>query len=157
MFVPISMLLTWFIGMTLFFMRKPFPIMLNIILYMVLVIIITNYTTVMTMNWHIFESTKDPFLFIAFILKRDLIMPLLTIIAINFSYGEKNSSMKLLFLIVILSTMQVMDFLTTYFNIVTYIHWTALDEFLFNFSFLVVGLLIAQVLLWLEKKEKCKV
>jgi hypothetical protein len=80
MIVSYTMAATWLLGISLYFIKKQLPFLINAIIYILSVIYFTNYTTIFTMNLHRFKTTHDPFVFIAFILYREFIMPFIIVI-----------------------------------------------------------------------------
>lgn len=153
MIVSLSIIITWFLGMILYYEKKQLLFISNFILYTFLNFLITNYTTIMSLNISRFTTTKNPFLFTAFILYRELILPFIAIIFANL-FIHSHSKIKIATLSLTVLSMEWIDTLLTHYHIIRYINWSEYQQFLVNLLILAFSLMIATILLWIEKRER---
>jgi hypothetical protein len=155
MILSYTIVITCFLGMILYYVKKQLPFMVNAILYMLLVIFFTNYTTIFSLNLHLFKHSLDSVHFICFLLYREFIMSFITVIFLNLFINSTWVVKGITFMITLVS-MELMDFYMIKTKTITYLQWSLIYELLFNLLFLLLGIVIAKILLFINKKEEYK-
>ncbi len=121
---------------------------------MVLAMAATNYNTIMAMNLDKIESTQDPFLFIAFLLYRDILIPIIVLLFVNSFLNVGDTYKKSFSFLFFLLLLNGLEFLFIFFKIIRYTHWTHLDGFIVQCFYLLIGLVLARLVLYAQKRSK---
>ncbi|HYK74169.1 MAG TPA: hypothetical protein VEV44_13765 [Pseudoneobacillus sp.] len=153
MALPISIILAVFISYVAFFIKKRMSFLLNSILFMLMVVATRNYITIMSLQLKNIETTKDQFLFLFLLIHREIIIPLLVLIFCNLYLLSKGWRKKLGVSILILGTLQAMDVLSIYFKVEKFLKWNILSDLIINIGYMVIGLGLSKLLLFLSKRE----
>jgi hypothetical protein len=153
MAIALSLIAAWITVVFFYLLKGKLPFLINMITFMVIAIFSRNYTTIMTMELKRLKSTEDPFLFISFLLHREIIIPFLTLIFINVFVVSDDWKKKLFFLIIIVTTMQTMDVYLVQFEVLEFVKWSYVQAFIVNLGYLLIGLFVSKLLLYLQKRE----
>jgi hypothetical protein len=152
--LPISITLTLFISHLFFHSNKKLSFLQNSILFMIVVIMVRNYTTIMSMELKLLKITEDPFLFIFLLLYREIIVPLVVLFFANTYLTITRRTKRMFLLFSVLAFMGGMDYLSEYFKVIEWVKWNFIYAGIVNAAILMVGLGLAKVLLL--KKLECR-
>jgi hypothetical protein len=156
MALSFSITLTIMISHVFFFQKKKLSFLLNSIVFMILAIITRNYMTIMTMELKLLKTTEDHVLFLFFLVNREIIIPLLILIFTNI-YLQTTSLKKKIFLFIgVLLFMHGMDYLSVHLKVITFIKWNFIYAAIVNVVYLLIGLGLAKIVLFLQKWESTK-
>jgi hypothetical protein len=153
MALPLIITLTFLISYITFFIKKKYSFLHNAILFMVMAIITKNYMTVTSMELKLIKHTEEYSLFLFLILHREIIIPLLILIYVNLRFRNATLPWAIFLFILILSLMQTMTYLTTYFEVVEFIKWNMFYALLANIAFMLIGLGISKSLVAISNWE----
>ncbi len=151
--LPFAIFLTLSISLFFFFQRKPFNFIQNSINYMVVSILTTNVFTILALNLKLMKTTENPYLFPAFILYRDVIIPLLILIVINIFYTKFTLKKKVFYFLFIFACLIGIDKLLIFFNVLEFTKWNFYYNAAVHCSFILIGLGIAKMVLYVSKRS----
>lgn len=153
MALPIAIIITLLIGYITFFINKKLSFIHNSIVFMIMMIITKNYTTIMTLNLKLLKSSEDPLLFLYLTIDKGIITPLLIILYLNLRLPMKTWSKKISFFIITISAMQVLDVLMIYFGVIEFIKWNMFYTLLVNVGIIIIGLGVSKFLLFIAEQK----
>jgi hypothetical protein len=153
MALPVSITLTILISHFFFYSKKTLSLLQNSIVFMVMAIITRNYVTIMTMQLKLLKSTEDYFLFLFLLMHREIIVPLLVLIFINNYLSSSCWNKKMFLFIGVLTIMIGMDHLLVYYKVIEYEKWNFIYAVIVDSAFLIIGIGVAKVLLFLHSWE----
>lgn len=148
--LPLTILLTLSISLFFFYQGKRFNFIENSIIYMVMTIFITNVITILSLNFKVITLTENPFLFLAVILYRDGMIPLLVLIFINVIYTNFTLKLKLFTSILIFACLNGIQVLLIFWEVIQYPKWNFFYAAIVNTGYLLIGLGIASIVLFLK-------
>jgi len=151
--LPFTLVLALTLALVFYFQTKPFSFLQNSILYMVLTIITTNVITILSLNLKWIRPTDNPFLFPALLLYRDVIIPLLVLIFINGFHGNKVLWIRASYFLICFIGLLAMDLLFLICKIIGYTKWNLYFAAVTNVGYLIIGLLIGEMLLYVVKRS----
>lgn len=157
MALPAAIIILIYTLFVFYFLKKKLSFLQNAFVFMVISIAARNYTTIMVLQLKWLHLTEDPFLFLVFLLNRDLIGPMLILIFINVFWRKQSSKSMLFFFLIILLCLQLMDGFIVGFGVITYIKWNFYKAFAVNIVLLAGGLGISKCSIYLkrERPELC--
>lgn len=145
-------ILTWLICTIFFLSPKRLSFLQNFTVFMLLTILSRHVMTILTMKLQLIETTKDPVVYIFFILEREVFTPVATLLFINyFNRLEKLTGKATLFIIILLGILSL-DNLSTYLNVVEYQNWNYFYSIIYEGVFLFIGLGLSKIVLALDRK-----
>jgi hypothetical protein len=150
--ISVSLVVVWFIGCFLYFVRKKLSFLINGIVFMIMVILIRNFDTTMIMQLKKISAPEDSFSNLFFLIHREAISPFLLLIFVNVFATCVGWVKKLFLLLIILTCMQAMDVLSLYFKVTKFIEWSYIQEFIIHLLYLSVALSLSKILLYIESK-----
>lgn len=151
--LPLTLVIALTLALVFYFHSKPLLFLQNSILYMILTIITTSVTTILSLNLHWMQTTVNPFLFPAFLLYRDIIVPLIVLIFINGFYSTKVMRKRASYFLFCFIGLLATDVLLLRCNILEYIKWNLFFAAVINVGYLMIGLLIGKLLLYVVKRS----
>ncbi len=149
--LPLSIALTMIIGHFFYYQKKALNFLQNSILFMVLTLLTTNLMTIAAMNISRLKLTDDPFLFLAFPLYRDVIIPIVVLIFVNAFILADSFKRKGALLAAYLFCGLAIDYFHIYFGVFDYTSWQIAFPVLFHSAYFTSSLFIAQIV---TKKEQ---
>ncbi|RIW37388.1 hypothetical protein D3H55_04970 [Bacillus salacetis] len=123
-----------------FFQRKSFSFVENSILFILFTILITNVTTILTLNLDLIRRTDNPFLFPAYLLYRNGILPLLLLIFINMVHSGFSLTVKIVNAVLIFIGLNGLAVLLVSTRMMTFIDWNYAETAALNAVYLLAGL-----------------
>lgn len=151
--LPLILVIALTLVLVFYFQTKRFTFLQNSIIYMVLTIITTNLITILTLNIQWIQPTDNPFLFPALLLYRDVIIPLLVLIFINVFHGTKVLWIRASYFFISLICLLSMDVILLICKILQNTKWNLYFAAMTNVGYLMIGLLIGKVLLYVVKRS----
>jgi hypothetical protein len=151
--LPLMIFLFLTISLVFFFQKKPFSFLQNSILYMVFKIMITNVTTILTLNLSLIKTTENPFLFPAYLLYRDGIIPLILLIFINMVHAESVLKSKVIYSILIFAFLNGFVILLLYLNLTEFRHWNLFKAAAVNAAYLLFALGAGKLILLVSRRS----
>jgi hypothetical protein len=137
----------------LYFQKKKLTVLQNSIIFMVLTMVTTNFITIVVLNLKLVKTTENPFLFIVIPLYRDLIVPLLVLIFVNAFFTSSTLRVKTFYILSIFVYLNLIEALFIYFGVLEYIKWNFFFAAIVNFTYLLIGLGLAKIVLIANQKE----
>lgn len=154
--LALTLILTWVVLLFLYYSKKTLSFLQNIIIFMLLTIILRNYTTIVTLELKLIKNSLDNLLFVVFLIKREIIFPYLVLIFINYYLLSKSLLQKSITFIVCLGFMNILDFLAVHYHVINYIQWNLFYSFLVDIALLFCGLILARVVSTLINRGESK-
>jgi hypothetical protein len=151
--LPLTLLLTISISLFYFFQRKSLTFIENSIVYMMTTILTTNVITILSLNFKVIKTTENPFLFPAILLYRDGIIPLLVLILINVFLISFTLKGKCFYFILIFACLYGIEVLMVFLDVFEYKRWNFLYSVIVNAAYLLIGLGIAKMVLFVSKRS----
>ena len=151
--LPIFLTVTIILSYLLFFLKKSLSFLQNSIVFMVIGLITKSYLTIMSMELKLIQLTKDQFLFMALLMYRDLLIPIVVLIFVNLYYSPTNNKNKTFLFIGMLTILQGVNLLLAYFQIITFANWNLLLGGIVNIAYLLIGLVLVKILQYLQLWE----
>ncbi|MGG5252363.1 hypothetical protein ACQYAD_02315 [Neobacillus sp. SM06] len=149
--LPFSIALTMIIGHFFYYQKKALNFLQNSILFMALTLLTTNLMTIAAMNINKLKLTDDPYLFLAFPLYRDVILPIIVLIFVNAFILSDSLKIKSTLLAAYLFSSLAIDYIHIYFGVIGYTKWQIAFPVLFHSAYIASSLFIAQII---TKKEQ---
>ncbi|MFD1039848.1 hypothetical protein ACFQ3N_15805 [Virgibacillus byunsanensis] len=149
----IIIILTWLIGTIFYFTPKTLSFLQNSIVFMLLAIISRNNMTIVTMELESIQTSQQPIIYMFFLIQREVIIPILTLIFINIYYKIETISKKIILFLIIYLGMFSLNYLSITLDVVTYLKWNYFYDLLHDTIYLLVGLWLSKIILLIEKKE----
>jgi hypothetical protein len=153
MVLAITLTLVWLVTACFYFLVQKLTIVQNIIIYMLLTIVTRNVITILSLELNLIELPKDSLQFAVLLLIRELIIPFLVLIFINISFMTKSWVIRGSFFILIILCLTGLDVLSVHFQVQVYKNWNFLYAFLVNVGYLLIGLWLTSLVLFLQKLE----
>jgi hypothetical protein len=140
-----------------FYQQKRLTLAQNSILFMLAALGTRNYMTIMTLQLSRIRMSDDSFLFIYFLIQREWIAPLVLLSFVNKYIRTQSGKKRFLAFLGYLFVLVLMDALSVYFKVVTYVQWNFMYAALSDILFLISGLALAKlVLLFQQRGELAK-
>ncbi|TLS34927.1 hypothetical protein [Pseudalkalibacillus caeni] len=149
MAISISFILVWFFVSCFLLIPKTLSFLHNFILFMFTTIVSTNVMTILTMQLEFIKNTQNPFLFIVFILYRDVLIPVIVLLFVNVSL---HSEKKRLFFLLALLILVLFDYFLVQFKVMEFIKWNFLFAMIVHSAYLLIGLLISKLLTAMDNR-----
>ncbi|PWW25731.1 hypothetical protein DFO73_11223 [Cytobacillus oceanisediminis] len=153
MALPTAIVISVYLLLGLYYSKKQLSFLQNSLIFMIISIAARNYTTIMSMQLKWFHLTEDSLLFLVFLLHRDVIGPILVLIFINGYWTFHSGKMKVFLYIIFLICLQLMDFFSVGFGVITYTKWSFLKAGLANSAFLFAGLGLSKGILYFKRER----
>jgi hypothetical protein len=153
MVLAITLTLVWLVTACFYFLVQKLTIVQNIIIYILLTIATRNVITILSLELNLIELPKDSLQFGVLLLIRELIIPFLVLIFINISVMNKSWVIRGSFFILIILCLTGLDVLSVHFQVQVYKNWNFLYAFLVNVGYLLIGLWLTSLVLFLQKLE----
>lgn len=115
--------ITWVIISVYFLVPKRLNVQENILLFLFYTIIIINIFTILDLNLKIIQHNNQPELFIGFWLHRNIIIPILLIVFVNFISSSMNRIKKFMATFLIFCVLYLIELLTFWIGIETSSRW----------------------------------
>jgi hypothetical protein len=153
MVLPLAFVITITSSLFLYFQKKKLTVLQNSIIFMVLTMVTTNFITIVVLNLKLVKTTENPFLFIVIPLYRDLIVPLLVLIFVNAFFTSSTLLVKSFYILSIFVYLNLIEALFIYFGVLEYIKWNFFFAAIVHFTYLLIGLGLAKIVLIANQKE----
>ncbi|WP_442595598.1 hypothetical protein [Neobacillus sp. D3-1R] len=150
--LPLFFVLTLLFTMIFYFQKKSLTLIQNSLVFLVVNFLTTNYLTIVSLNLNWLKITEDHFLFIAILLYRDVIMPVIILIFINAFFYVITLKNKLFLFILSFIFVQVIEVLCTFFDLITYIEWNYFFSAATHTLFLLIGLGLSKAVIYAGEK-----
>lgn len=151
--LPLTLVIALTLALVFYFQTKSFNFLENSIIYMVLTIMTTNVLTILSLNLKWIKPTNDPFIFPAYLLYRDGIIPLLVLIFVNGFHTTKGLRIRTTYFFICFICLQAMEVLLLKYKIIEYTKWKWFFSIITNIGYLMMGLIIAKMLLYVVKRS----
>lgn len=154
---PIYLSLAILLILYLFYMRRPLNFLQNSLIYMVTVFLATNLITIVRMELHLMEKSSGNLDYLSFLLYRNLLLPVVVVIFINYYYLLKESGKNIALLLpAFLFILVGMDWFNHYFKIIKFIRWNLFYSGIVNALYLLIALGVLKMLLNINFQESNK-
>lgn len=153
MALPLYLTIAILIILYISYIRKPLDFLRNAILYMVSVFIATNYMTIVRMELHLMEKSGGHWDYISFLLYRNLLLPAVVIVFINFYLRQKSGKNKFLLYMLFTFILIGFDWLNVFFGILKYTHWNLGFSGIVDAFYLLVALGTMRMILYINVQE----
>jgi hypothetical protein len=140
----------------LFYIRKPLNFLRNSILYMVTVFIATNSLTLVRMELHLIEKSGGHLDYLSFLLYRNLLLPAVIIIFINYYLQQESGKNKIVLFFLFAFLLVGFDWLNVFFGILKYTHWNLGFSCIVDAFYLLAALGVLKMLLYINVRESSK-
>jgi hypothetical protein len=151
MIILLSTLLTLILAAVFTFQPKKITLVNQFNLFFIISMLLINSMTILSLNKHVIEYTHRKEGFLAFILYRDGVYPLLFLIFINFYKQINRSFIKALVILGMLSSFFAVELSAQWANLLVYINWNTVLSVLLYLVFFVI---LVYFLNFLEHKER---
>lgn len=151
--LPVAIVITLYTIYIFYFLKKRFSFLQNAIVFMLFSILTIVYGTILNLQLKWVDVTKESSLFLFYLLNRNIIRPLIVLIFINVFIGAKSLKYKVFIFIGLFLFLQLMDILSQFFGVVTYIKWNLLYAGLANCVFLMLGLGLSKGVNFLKRES----
>lgn len=153
MILPAAIVIAFYTLSFFFFIEKKLSFLQNSLVLMLISIAARNYTTILALQLKWIHITEDSILFIVFLIHREIIGPILVLMFINIYWktpsGVKRITVFALFLFCLLG----MDLFSSTSGVITYLNWNLLKAGIGNTAFLIAGLGLSKVLMYLMQES----
>lgn len=149
--LPLTLVITLTLALVFYFQTKSINFLQNSIIYMVMTIFTTNVLTILSLNLKWITPTDHPFIFPAYLLYRDGIIPLLILIFVNGFYTTKGLRIRAIYFFICFICLHAMEVLLLQYKIIEYLKWKWLFSAITNVGYLMMGLFIVKMLLYVVK------
>ncbi len=156
MALSISITITIIILHIFFVQKKKLSFLQNSIVFMVMVLIIRNYLTIMNMELNLIKTTENHILFVYFLIQREIIIPILTLIFVNTYLQTFSWKGKTFLFIGIFSILYGINYLAIYFEIIKFVQWNFFNSVIIDILYLIISLAVAKIVLFLQHGESKK-
>jgi hypothetical protein len=154
MALPLITTAAFIVSYILFFINKKLSFLQNSILFMLLAIMTRNYITIMSMELKLIKTTEDTILFLFLLVGREIIIPSLILIFVNTFLLFRRKLHQVFISIATVGFMEGMDYLYIHFKVITYVNWNLGYALIVNIAYLLIGIGLGKLLLFLQKREE---
>jgi hypothetical protein len=154
MALPLIITIAFIVSYIFFFINKELSFLQNSILFMLVAIMTRNYITIMSMELELIKTTEDPFLFLFLLIGREIITPLLILIFVNTFLLFRRKLNQVFISIATIGFMEGLDYLYIHFKVISYIKWNLGYALSVNIAYLLIGIGLGMLLLFLQKREE---
>ncbi|WP_134703670.1 hypothetical protein [Ammoniphilus sp. YIM 78166] len=134
--------------------KKKLSFLHQSITFMLIGLLVRNYFTTMNMVLKWLKTTENPFLFIVFLINRELLIPLTVLIFVNLYLSHPHSwAKKLIFFLTAWVFLQGLEWVALHYKVIQHLKWNLGFAGILNGAYLLIGLGIAKLLLFLAKSE----
>lgn len=156
MALPLYLTMAILVILWLFYIQKSFNFLCNSILYMVTVFLATHYLTIVRMELHLMEKAGGHLDYISFLLYRNLFLPAVVIIFINFYLRQKSAINKIGLYLLFSLVLVGFDWLNVFFGILKYTHWNMGFSGIADAFYLLAALGVMKMILHIQFQESSK-
>lgn len=153
MALPIFITLTILLLHIAFYMKKPFGFLVNSIVFMLISILASQYMTLMVMEFKLFKQTQDVWLFICLLIFRQVFIPVISLIFINYFVLLESVKRKILLFIGAVTIMIFINYLMVTFSILEFRNWNMMAESIIDAAYLTIALVVAKFLHYIYLRE----
>jgi hypothetical protein len=154
MALPLIITIAIMVSYIFYFITKKLSFLQNSILFMLMAIVTKNYITIMSMEFKILKTTEDPSLFLFLLIVREIITPILILTFVNAFLLSKRKLNQICLFIATLGFMEGIDFLYIHFKVITFVNWNLGYALIVNIAYLLIGIGLGKLLLFLQKREE---
>ncbi|OIK15632.1 hypothetical protein BIV60_08805 [Bacillus sp. MUM 116] len=147
-------LIAWFALSIFFLMKKSLSNAVNILTFLFFQIVHINIFTILTLKLNFLIPNTRPLAFIAILLFRDISLPVFLLIYVNLLFSFKKIGAKLVVTAIIFFIIHGAHYIFLELGYFHYYHWSYFREALFDFSLMLICLVIAYVFKKLFSREK---
>lgn len=133
--------------------KKKLSFLHNSITFMLIGLLVRNYFTIMKMVLRWLKITENPILTIVFLINREILIPLTVLIFINLYLSQNSWTKKLLLFLTAFAFLQGIELVALHFKVMEYLKWNYLFAAMVNSTYLLFGVMIAKLILFLAKSE----
>jgi hypothetical protein len=130
----------------LFSMRRPLNLLQNSLIYMVIVFLATMFITIVRMELHLMEKSSGNLDYLSFLLYRNLLLPAVVVIFINYYVLKESGKNIALLLPAFLVILVGMDWFNDFFGIIKFIRWNLFYSGIINALYLLIALGVLKLL-----------
>ena len=142
----------WLLLNILYFSAKKTWFMVSAFVFMIVVILTRNEYTILGLNLKYIMLPKKPSLFIAFVLYRSMIYPIILVLFINIFISYDKIYQKALVLIAAFSILLFAEYIAVKIKLIQYVNWNLLYHSIFIVCYLLVAYVSYLVMYSLLKK-----
>jgi hypothetical protein len=146
-------LVSWLACASLIVIRKKLTIIENTLIYLIILILSINFSWIIIEEMKLINLTKNPIDYLAYLLHRSVITPMILVIQLNLFQRSESLINKILVIISSLSILLLSSFYQTHFNILEYKHWNFFYELLYFLSLYVLIFIIYKLFKRATEKE----
>jgi hypothetical protein len=146
--------ISWIVITIFALIPKPLKYTENIIILFIISIILTDYLTIVGYNYSFLNLTKKREHFLAFLLFRNIIIPLLLLVLVNIFYAVTSLKKRILFVFFLLFIMTVIERINTFFKLYSYSKWNVYLSIGVYLLLIVLCLLLTKGLMLLQNINK---
>ncbi|TRZ38609.1 hypothetical protein CEQ21_24840 [Niallia circulans] len=132
----------WFSIICFFVQKKKFSVVENTVLFLCVLIVNLNWTWLIYEELGFITYSHDTWDFVAYLIKRSIIIPLFVLISLNF--GKSDASLLKKFMHIIVSTLVILGLtsISHMLKVTTVKDWSILYDLLYYIALHIFGLLI---------------
>ena len=145
--------ISWLVATYLITTIQKKEVIRSIIIYFIFTIITVSIFTIISLNLQLIYVTKEKTKFISLLINRNIIMPFLILIFINWYY-RLTSYTKIIPIILLLSIMTLLELINLKLQIYSYVNWNFGLTFLINAFFVLATLIISKGINVIELKSE---
>jgi hypothetical protein len=136
MILALYICLTWFVVMLFFAIKEKFTKEENLFLFFTMSIVIIISFTIFSLNLNFIQPSKDPTVFLALILYRTVIAPLLTLLFINLIHSAARTKVTYVKALTAFLFFNLLEFLSLKLGLFSFLNWHLFYSFsIFIFFF----------------------
>ncbi|MRX73456.1 hypothetical protein GJU40_15030 [Bacillus lacus] len=109
-------------------MKKRLSFQENAFVLMLCLIVNIQYTWIVFEEFERIQSSQDPFQYIAFLMNRSVIFPLVITILMNAAFSMKSLNKRILILALSVAVLTALSALSLLFEIISFSHWNLLYD-----------------------------
>jgi hypothetical protein len=116
-------LLTYLISSLFIVMKKKLNIFENTFIFLLILVININFSWILFEELRFVTVAEETLSYIAFLLNRSLIIPMILVVYVNLFHTFKSTSRRIYLTILSLGTMLLLVGVSIFFQILTYVNW----------------------------------
>ncbi|WP_261134411.1 hypothetical protein [Bacillus sp. Marseille-Q3570] len=144
--LPTIITVTILVSLFFFFLTKSLSFLQNSLLFMVISILTKNISTLMSLNWKVIHTTEDQFLFLFFLINREILIPLLVLIFVNIYLRTPSGGKRIIIYICSIPVIAGLNFLSEYFNVIDFVKITLFHHTLVDTTYFLIGIGLAKII-----------
>lgn len=125
----------------------------SIIIYFFFTMLIVSTFTIISLNLKLINLTKDKTKFLSLLINRNIIMPFLILIFINFFY-KLNTHKKIISIILLMLSITLLEFINLKLQLYSYVKWNFGLTFLINIFFILIILIISKWINFIQMRSE---